>query len=117
MKEYKFDKEGGCWYIDLPDWTGSKGALQMVMGADTMLDVLSNGNAHVVLQISLDLPIGDCIHLRRTMKIFGGAFYKCTIDGETSKIWLCSVTKFVFGFFPKHIYISKDIKSYTAILR
>ena len=39
---YRFNKEDGKWYIDLPDWTGTKGELQMVGGADTLLDHLSN---------------------------------------------------------------------------
>jgi hypothetical protein len=31
---YRFNKEEGRWYIDLPNWTGGKAALQMVAGAD-----------------------------------------------------------------------------------
>ena len=42
MKNYTFNKEQGCWYIDLPNWEGTKGELQMVGGADTLLDRLSN---------------------------------------------------------------------------
>ena len=34
----KFNKEADRWYIDLPDWTGTKGELEMVAGADTLLD-------------------------------------------------------------------------------
>jgi hypothetical protein len=30
------------WYIDLPEWKGSIADLEMIEGADTMLDKLSN---------------------------------------------------------------------------
>ena len=41
MKSYKFIKTGLDWYIDLPEFLeqgGSIGDLQMVDGADKMLD-------------------------------------------------------------------------------
>lgn len=44
MKEYKFIKEGRDWFIDLPEYIeggGSKGDLQMVEGADKMLDMMA----------------------------------------------------------------------------
>lgn len=41
MKPYKFVKTGRDWYIDLPEYIaqgGTMGDLQMVDGADKMLD-------------------------------------------------------------------------------
>jgi hypothetical protein len=111
MTEHSFSKENNRWYIDLPEWTGSKSSLQMVMGADTMLDLMAKGDTHVSVQISFE-PIPDSIHLRRGIPAFGGRMYKATMNGQTKTIWLCEVTKFVFNEFPKHMYISKDIKSY-----
>ena len=29
MKNYTFNKEQGNWYIDLPNWEGTKAELQM----------------------------------------------------------------------------------------
>jgi hypothetical protein len=52
METYKFIKEGREWYIDLPEYLasgGSKGDLQMVEGADTMLDIISEGATEVCL--------------------------------------------------------------------
>ena len=34
MNNFTFNKEQGQWYIDLPEWTGTKGELKMVGGAD-----------------------------------------------------------------------------------
>lgn len=52
-ESYKFYKdEVHNWYIDLPSYPGPKADLQMVMGADTMLDLLSQGNGYVHLYIS-----------------------------------------------------------------
>ena len=44
----KFNKEADRWYIDLPDWTGTKGELEMVAGADTLLDELDLDKDNVV---------------------------------------------------------------------
>ena len=59
MKNYTFNKEQGCWYIDLPDWTGTKAELQMVAGADTLLDHLSNNGTTVNIALSTDKAIKD----------------------------------------------------------
>ena len=40
------------WYIDLPEWQGPRANLEMVMGADVMLDVLSTGNERVNVTFS-----------------------------------------------------------------
>jgi hypothetical protein len=59
MKNYKFNKEQGCWYIDLPNWAGTKGELQMVAGADTLLDHLSNNVTTVNIALSTEKEIKD----------------------------------------------------------
>ena len=41
MKNLKFKKEeDNKWYIDLTEWTGDKADLEMVAGADILLDIL-----------------------------------------------------------------------------
>lgn len=50
MVQYKFLREGSAWYIDLPQYLeqgGTKGDLAMVAGADTMLDIMAEGNDSV----------------------------------------------------------------------
>lgn len=44
MKVHRFVREDNSWYIDLPEYIeqgGSKGDLEMVSGADTMLDIIA----------------------------------------------------------------------------
>ena len=54
MKNYTFNKENGSWYIDLPNWEGTKAELQMVAGADTLLDKLSNQGTSVNVTMSIE---------------------------------------------------------------
>ena len=55
MKTYRFIKNGSAWYIDLPEYMeqgGSQGDLQMVEGADTMLDMMAGDQDAVTLTIA-----------------------------------------------------------------
>ena len=49
-----FEKDDwGGWHAVIPTWPGPKAALAMVDGADTFLDMLSEGNDYVALHISV----------------------------------------------------------------
>lgn len=105
-----YREEGEYWYADIPTWTGRKSATQMVAGADTLLDKLSNNTDEVYLQFS-DTPIVDSDVLKKTkrsiLSYFNGADYIVeTLGGEEINldVWLCNVTKHVMGKFPKNIY-------------
>lgn len=106
----KFVKNQNKWYFDLPNWTGRKGALQMVSGADKMLELLSNEKNYVNLLVSRKFYDGaDIIKLKRK-SLINGAHYN-VINNETNfnlnKIWLCGVTEKVFGEYPQEIFFSK----------
>jgi hypothetical protein len=80
MKTYKFLKEGKEWFIDLPAYLeqgGSKRDLQMVEGADTMLDRIAGNNTEVVLNIDrTNFPGADELKLtERCDPIVGGGYY------------------------------------------
>ena len=102
---YRFNKEDGKWYIDLPNWTGTKGELQMVGGADTLLDNLSNNGETVTLELSTDK---ECPKGFETLKrIVRTPPNGCLYHLGLSPVWLCDVTKFVFdGVFPKRIHFN-----------
>lgn len=107
-----YKEQDGKWYVDLPEWTGSKADLQMVCGADTMLDIIAEDENEVNLQLSLEdseeSDVLEFMHLATDWE--NGAFYKMkSYKGFdfNLKIWLCDVTKYVFGEFPKNIYIKK----------
>lgn len=106
MRILKFKKEhDNRWYIDLPSWPGSHSALEMVAGADTLLDTLSEGSATVSLEVSTKEVDGFQLLKRVRFKDRGAAY---THNG--TPVWLCAVTIFVFGYFPKEIYF-KVIKT------
>ena len=118
MKKLKFVKEQtNKWYVVLPEWTGDKWELEMVCGADTMLELLSQGCEEVYLTISLQpFDLKDIESLETTAftltKIkdtpdIGGALYlmKDFLGIEYNlEVWLCHVTGFVFGTMPEILY-------------
>lgn len=85
----------------------------MVSGADTFLDILSQGDSEVHVTMSKE-PFDRCetLHFQELGRLEGpemgtGAWYFLQnyngID-YTLKMWLCDVTVFVFGEFPNKIY-------------
>jgi len=112
MKRLKFHKESdNRWYVDLPEWTGSKAELEMVSGADSMLEYMAEGEEQVWLILSeQEFENADKLEfLRLATEIENGAFYKIEKYRGIKiglEMWLCDVTKFVFGDFPKTIFLS-----------
>ena len=108
MEKLRFYKENtGEWYIDLPDWTGEKAELEMVQGADLLLDYLAGKKNDVVLNISNEkFDEADSLDLIRE-SLVDGAYYILENYKNINiclPIWLCNVTKFVLGGFPDKIY-------------
>lgn len=112
MRKIRFYKESSQrWYADIPEWTGSKEELEMVCGADTMLEYMSEGNDEVSLYLSTEyFENSDTLDfIRNATEIGNGSFYNLkTFKGIefNLEIWLCDVTLFVFGEFPTKIYLS-----------
>ena len=114
-KNIKFYKEqSGRWYADIPEWQGDKSDLEMVMGADTFLDLVSEGSA-IVNVILTDIPEeSNRLYLIEIgsfegVKLEEGAEYRLNIyNGQYFgiKMWLCDVTKYVFGYFPEIIWFN-----------
>lgn len=120
-----FVKEEGIWYADLPQFLeqglGTKANLMMVDGADTFLDLLSGNNSNVTLKISPQPFEGQQTYMKKFRKglnqqlldLIGhapvdyGAYYNVLeLSGKpyAHQLWLCPVTEFVFGSYPKEIY-------------
>ena len=52
MKTFIFNKEkDGRWYVELPEWPGNHAELEMVAGADTLLEKLANGKRSVNIEL------------------------------------------------------------------
>ena len=113
MKVYRFIKEGRDWYIDLPEYLaqgGSRGDLQMVEGADHMLDVIAEKNIEVSLFLQREYFEGAdrLVLIERCDPYVGGGYYLLeSLEGKeyNKKMWLCGVTEFVFGELPIEIFL------------
>lgn len=106
LRTLSFYKESsGRWYVDLPEWTGSKDELEMVMGADTMLDYMAQGEDKVLAYISTEPSFNYRYELTFDREDEYGAFYYVNGNNLDMEIWLCPVTKFVFDEYPNKFYI------------
>jgi len=106
MRIFRFYIEENKWYVDLPEWTGEKSNLEMVMGADTFLNILSQGESEVYVRISTE-PFLGCETLHFIKEDGSGGWYKLnTYMGlfYDMEMWLCDVTTFIFGSLPEKIY-------------
>jgi len=106
------------WYADIPEYIeagGEKADLQMVAGADVLLDILSKHGDSIMVKFSNE-PFEGANEMSICNKKCPSGLYDCVsgsyyfieeIDGKTysDAIWLCDVTLFVFnGEFPETIY-------------
>lgn len=109
MKYLEFRKTNNTeWYIVLPDYPGDISDLQMVCGADTFLDLLSEGDDNVTLTVSLTpFDFSDTLEKVRDDADLGGAHYILNKYNQTYEMWLCAVTEFVLGYMPEKIYFTK----------
>lgn len=114
-KEYKlqFNHEAdGLWYLDFPSWPFSHHNLLMVSGADKLCAFLSDNNkfTHVsVIPSSKRASHEGYFELEQLNKgLTTGSTYRVNgLDGFTHNIWICPVTLFVLGTYPKFIYVKK----------
>lgn len=118
MKQtFRFYKTAsGRWYIDLPEWTGSIDDLEMVEGADTMLDKVSGYTNECHLEMSDEhFEEADVIRLVTDLSdsIGGGDYIMESYKGDTvnHEMWLCAVTVEVFGGLPFEIYVGYPVAS------
>lgn len=108
----KFTKDWlNKWYADVPEWDGERWELEMVYGADTMLDIMAQGDDEVYLNLSTEepthVPYDTLEKIKDTPDIGGATYLMKSYKGieYNLEIWLCHVTSFVFGELPKIIYI------------
>lgn len=105
-----FVKLAGKWFVLLPDYPGEPMDLEMVSGADVLcesLDVAKNGFISVTVstrplngdEFATSLIVLNC---KEVFEEIGATYVKQDSDME---VWLCPVTKYVFGSFPQTIYV------------
>ena len=104
---YKTDE--GRWYIDLPEWLDNDmpiEALEMIDGADLLLDKLSKYGNEVLINFS-DIYKKESLHLKKIYEDKNGATY--SVKMEDFVVWLCPVTLYLFENYPENLYI-KTVK-------
>ena len=114
-KEYsiKFNhEEDGLWYVDIPNWPFNHGNLLMVAGADELCAFLSDDDissyVSVIPASKKEEHEGYAELTRIDSSLTGGATYEVkNLPGFNKNIWLCPVTLFVLGEYPKYMYIKK----------
>lgn len=115
-----FNREtDGGWFIDLPEWQGAHAQLAMVAGADALLEFVGNGQPRVEVQVvkshetltelDNDKRFFRCDLLNSSTA--GGATYDVRLAGFNRTMWLCPVTLFVLGEYPRHLYIARELKN------
>ena len=113
QRTFSFYKDNnGEWYVDLPEWKGDKADLQMVEGADTLLDLISRNREKCSLYMSDEIfdkaEFLTLIHIREKNLGGGGDYFLESYNGNSVqlKLWLCAVTEFVFQGLPQKIWFS-----------
>ena len=105
-------EDDGLWYVDFPNWPFDHGNLLMVSGADKMCDFLSDDGRHTYVSVipsskEEDHP-GYAKLIQKEHSLIGGSTYQVTnLEGFERNIWLCPVTLFVLGKYPKYMYVKK----------
>ena len=114
-KEYtiKFNhEEDRLWYVDFPNWPFDHGNLLMVAGADKLCAFLSDDDITATINViptsKQEKHEGYAELVRLESSLTGGATYQVKdLPGFERNIWLCPVTLFVLGEYPKYMYIKK----------
>lgn len=120
IQTHVFKKEEGRWYIHLPlylEQGWSKQDLEMVEGADKLLNTIASGRNRVSLRLSTEPFEGaDVLELMEHCPApKGGAVYlleTCHGKDVGSYIWICDIALFVFGDMPEHIYFQRVSRRY-----
>ena len=109
----KFNHEDdGLWYVDFPNWPFDHHNLLMVAGADKLCAFLSDDDVTseiLVRPSSKRLQLeGYAELIQKDHSLTGGSTYEVRdLEGFHRDIWLCPVTLFVLGTYPKYMYIKK----------
>ena len=97
--------EDGRWFVILPEYDGDQEDLEMVDGADTFLDFLTEDGLYVTVDVSLDDTGNYPIVLKLVAHdVIGGTYQVENLEGFNREVWLCSVVHFIYGEHPENIY-------------
>ena len=112
-KNLKFIKLAGRWFVHLPNYPGHYSELEMVLGSDVLCDMIDTFETGSITATVSDEPFDSRFSSREYVLDFvnsttsngkqDGANYR--LREWKLDVWLCNVTKYIFGGFPVTIYI------------
>lgn len=111
-----FKKVHGNWYCDIKGWPEKFFPNSLMVGdASRLIQKMSDGKEYVTFDvIPTKNEIGEPGLVKLSLEsssIAGGGYYETIVDGEEfSVVWLCPVTLFVLGRYPKCIYFRRVVK-------
>lgn len=104
-----YKEEDNKWYIDLPEWIEKglpKEDLEMVCGADALLEILSKNTHEVHVDFNVEPFEGYTHELDKIAEDeLGASYIVLNPRMYPLEIWLCPVTTYVFGNYPDKIYL------------
>lgn len=108
-------EEDGLWYVDFPNWPFDHHNLVMVAGANDLCAFLSDDNRVAKVDVVPskverdDMPSWAKL-IQKDHSLTGGCTYEVIgLEGFERDIWLCPVTLFILGTYPKYMYIRKHV--------
>lgn len=112
-KKLNFVKLAGKWFVRLPDYPGHYSDLEMVLGADVMCDMIDTHDiGYITVIVSTEPSENQFTTKEYTLDFVNSTTSNGEQDGANYRmreykldVWLCNVTKYVFGEFPATIYI------------
>lgn len=113
-KKLIFVKLANRWYVHLPDYPGFTDELEMVLGADVLCDMIDTHDIGYITVTVSDKPTYSEFSTREYILDFvnsttnsageqDGANYR--LREYKLDVWLCNVTKYLFGEFPATFYV------------
>ena len=92
--ELTFEKwEDGRWFVVLPEYDGDQDDLEMVDGADSFLDYLTEDGLYVTVDVSLEDPGDDSIVLKLVVHDeIGGTYQVENLSEFKHDVWLTNTT-------------------------
>ena len=91
-----YKTENNEWYIDLPEWVDNDmpiEALQMVDGADLLLDKLSKYGNEVLINFS-DTYKKESLHLKKIYEDENGATYSVKMEDFVTMVMSSNIVSF-----------------------
>ena len=112
-KKLNFVKLAGKWFVRLPDYPGHYSDLEMVLGADVMCDMIDTHDiGYITVIVSTEPSENQFTTKEYTLDFVNSTTSNGEQDGANYRmreykldVWLCNVTKYVFGELPATIYI------------